>query len=341
MTTTLGRRPLILSMLGLAASVCLLVAAASGPVAVPLGDVLASLGRLLTGSSSAEGVDALVSAVRVPRVLMALVVGAGLGVAGAAMQAVFRNPLAEPGITGVSSGAATVAVILIVTGGASSSSWLLPVGAFAGALLAVLVVQAVGLGAGGNSTASLLLVGIALNAFLGAIISAVVANAVNAEDARSAMFWLNGDLTGRTLDDLRLAILPLVLGVAVILFHARDLNLLALGDATAQTSGMNVRRVKHVVLAAAALATAAGVAVTGVISFVGLVVPHLVRLLWGGDHRILLPASALLGGIFLLGADTAARLVLQPVALQTGTVTALLGAPFLLVLVVRVRRRSA
>lgn len=341
MTTTEARRPLILSMLGLAACVCLLVAVASGPVAVPLGDALASLGRLLTGASRVEGVDALISAVRVPRVLVALVVGAGLGVAGAAMQAVFRNPLAEPGITGVSSGAATVAVILIVTGGASSSSWLLPVGAFAGALLAVLVVQAVGLGAGGNSTASLLLVGIALNAFLGAIISAVVANAVNAEDARSAMFWLNGDLTGLTLDDLRLAILPLVLGVAVILFHARDLNLLALGDATAQTSGMNVRRVKHVVLAAAALATAAGVAVTGVISFVGLVVPHLVRLLWGGDHRLLLPASALLGGIFLLGADTAARLVLQPVALQTGTVTALLGAPFLLVLVLRARRRSA
>lgn len=334
-------RPITLAVLLALLAAAFVVAVSTGPMNLSWDETFASFARLLTSRAEAAGTDPLIAAVRLPRVLIALLVGAGLGVAGAAMQAVFRNPLAEPGITGVSSGAATVAALMIVSGAAAQLPWLLPVGAFVGALAAVFIVQAVGLGSRGTSTASLLLVGIALNAFLGAVISASIANAVNAEDARSAMFWLNGDLTGRTMADVRLAVLPLLLGVAVILFHARDLNLLALGDATAQTSGMDVRRVKHVVLAAAALATSAGVAVTGVISFVGLVVPHLIRLIWGSDHRFLLPASALAGAVFLIVADTAARMLFSPVVLQTGTVTALVGAPCLLFLVLRGVRRQA
>ena len=321
--------------LGVLAAVLLatsFVAVAVGPVTVSLPEVLGALGRLLPGGSGPEGADLLVTEVRLPRVLTAALVGGSLSIAGAAMQAVFRNPLAEPGITGVSSGAATVAVLCIVTGVANS--WVLPLGAFVGALVATFVVQAIGFRRGG-SPATLLLVGMSMNAFLGAVISAVIANATNAEDARSAMFWLNGDLTGRTMSDVGVAIVPLFVGAAGVLFFARELNMFALGETTAQSSGVEVRRVSQLVLAAAALTTAAGVAITGIIAFVGLVVPHLVRLMFRSDHTFLLPASFFLGGTFLVVADTCARMIFNPVVLQTGTVTALVGAPFLLYLVMR------
>jgi iron complex transport system permease protein len=199
-------------------------------------------------------------------------------------------------------------------------------------------VQLAGLGRRSGSAATLLLVGIALNAFCGAIISAVIANAPDGDAARSAVFWLNGDLSGRTMSDVALAAGPVLLGAAVIVACCRQLDMLDLGEDLARAGGVEVRRVTHLVLAAAALTTAAAVSITGIISFVGLVVPHLVRLLTGPRHTILLPASFLLGGVFLTVADTAARMLFNPVVLQTGTITALIGAPFLLVLVLRRRR---
>lgn len=301
-----------------------------------MGDVLHAIGGLLTGADGSAA-DALITKIRLPRVLMSMLVGGALSVAGAAMQAVFRNPLAEPGITGVGAGAATVAVAMIVTGIGSSQSWAMPLGAFVGALAATAIVQAVGLRSASNST--LLLVGIALNSFLGAVIAGMIANAPDSEDARSAMFWLNGDLTGRTMADVGLTVVPLVVGVVGVLVFARELNMLSLGEATAQSAGVAVRRVSHLVLAFAALATAAAVASTGVIAFVGLVVPHLIRLARGADHRFLLPAAFLLGGTFLTVADLAARMLFDPVVLQTGTITSLIGAPFLLALVLRKAHR--
>lgn len=305
-----------------------------GPIAIPIPEVVAAFGRMVARAEP-TGMDSLITTIRLPRVLVALLVGGTLAIAGAAMQAVFRNPLAEPGITGVSAGAATVAVVMIVTGAVAWAPWLLPVGAFVGALVTTLVVHLIGFAHRSHSPATLLLVGMALNAFLGAVIAAVIANAVNAEDARSAMFWLNGDLTGRTMADVATAIIPMVVGAGVVVVYARELNMLSLGEAAAQTSGVNVSRVSQLVLVAAALTTAAGVAITGIIAFVGLVVPHLVRLLIRSDHTVVLPASFLLGGIFLTVADTAARMIFNPVVLQTGTITALIGAPFLLFLVIR------
>ncbi|WP_454301779.1 FecCD family ABC transporter permease [Salana multivorans] len=320
----------LLAVAGLAATMI-------GPVNVPVARVVGALGRLLTSAQESPQ-DALVTQIRLPRVLLAMLVGGALSVAGAGMQAVFGNPLAEPGITGVSAGAAVVAVALIVTGLVGATSWLLLVGAFVGAILATAVVQAVGYGRAGTSTASLLLVGMALNAFLGAVTSGLIANADDAEDSRSAMFWLNGDLTGSTMADVGMVAVPILVGVAGVMYFGRELNMLALGEATAQSAGVNVRLVSNLVLGFAALAAASSVAATGIIAFVGLVVPHLVRLLFGVDHTFLLPACFLLGGIFLTAADTAARMIFNPIVLQTGTLTALVGAPFLLYLVLR--RRS-
>lgn len=318
--------------------VAMVFAVAIGPILTPPGEVAAALGRALTGAS-APASDALITHIRLPRVLMAALVGGALAVAGAAMQAVFRNPLAEPGITGVGTGAATVAVIVIVSGAFLAHPILLPLGAFLGALAATALVQVAGARGPRASTATILLVGVAMNSFLGAIIAAAIANAPDAENARSAIFWLNGDLAGRTMSDVALVLAPVVIGALGVGLHARELNMLSLGASTAQSAGVAVRHVSHTVLAFAALATAGAVATTGVISFVGLVVPHLIRLVRGENYRMLIPSSFIVGAIFLIVADTAARMVFNPVVLQTGVVTALVGAPMLLFLVLRQDRR--
>lgn len=320
------------------------VLAAVALMAVSIGPVDSSLPRaadaLFASVAGRQQEDAalLVTGIRLPRVLTSVLVGGALAIAGAAMQTVFHNPLAEPGITGVSSGAAVVAVVLLVTGVSAAAPWSLPVGAFIGALTVSTVVQLAGLGRASGSTSTLLLIGIGLNAFCGAVISAVIANAPDGDAARSAVFWLNGDLTGRTMADVSLAVAPILVGAAVVVACCRSLDMLDLGDEPARAAGVEVRRTSHLVLAAAALTTAAAVSITGIISFVGLVVPHLVRTVTGPRHTILLPASFLVGGVFLTVADTAARMLFTPVVLQTGTITALIGAPFLLFLVLRRRR---
>ena len=302
------------------------------PLINTLSDDLPALNHLLPEISPAT--QSLVWSIRLPRVLLAGLVGASLAVAGATMQAVFRNPLAEPGVTGVSSGAAVVAVILIVTGVAAKAPWVLSAGAFIGALLAVIFVQIVA-GLNGGSGATLLLVGIALNAFLGAVIAATIANAPHSDDAQQAMFWLNGDLTAANWQDIALAVGPITVGTVILMMLSPELNLLLLGEEQAAATGMRTVWIRQLLLALAALVTAAGVAVTGVISFVGLVVPHLIRLAIGPDHRSLLPISMCLGAVFLILADLVARSLFSPVALQTGTVTAFLGAPALLALILR------
>ena len=302
------------------------------PLIKTLSDDLPALNHLLPEISPAT--QSLVWSIRLPRVLLAGLVGASLAVAGATMQAVFRNPLAEPGVTGVSSGAAVVAVILIVTGVAAKAPWVLSAGAFIGALLAVIFVQIVA-GLNGGSGATLLLVGIALNAFLGAVIAATIANAPHSDDAQQAMFWLNGDLTAANWQDIALAVGPITVGTVILMMLIPELNLLLLGEEQAAATGMRTVWIRQLLLALAALVTAAGVAVTGVISFVGLVVPHLIRLAIGPDHRSLLPISMCLGAVFLILADLVARSLFSPVALQTGTVTAFLGAPALLALILR------
>lgn len=319
--------------------VAIVVACSIGPVAVPfpttVSAILGPIAEWLGLPAADPAHAALVDGVRLPRVLLAAVTGAALACAGVVMQAVFRNPLAEPGITGVSSGAAATAVLLIVTGAAAAAPWVLPAGAFVGALLAVALVQAVAGVTRPGSAATLLLVGVALNALLGAIISAAIANAPDESDVQQAIFWLNGDLTAATWGDAAVAAGPVLVGVAILVCFARELDLMVLSEESAAATGVATTAVRQVVLALAALVTAATVAVTGVISFVGLVVPHLVRLVLGPQHRRLLPVSVAVGAVFLVLADLLARVVFSPVVLQTGVVTAIVGAPVLLMLVTR------
>ncbi|HLS73273.1 MAG TPA: iron ABC transporter permease [Actinomycetaceae bacterium] len=293
-------------------------------------DPLEAIGAVL---APADGqVATVVWSIRLPRIVVAMLVGGALAGVGVVMQAVFRNPLADPGVTGVSSGAAVGAVAGITIGLGGSLQWGVPLAAFAGSLVVALILQAVLQATKGASTYTLILVGVSINAFAGALISILVANAHDDALARGAVFWLAGDLELRTWSHAAMAVVPVLLGLAILLTRVRALDALLLGDDVAATSGYDVHRTRLVLLLIASLVTGAAVAVSGVISFVGLVVPHAVRLVIGAKHALLLPISVVCGALFLVLADTAARAGSTTVVIQTGAVCAVVGAPVFLAL---------
>ena len=321
------------------------VSAAVGPVWIPPGDVakvllnavvvpttvdLSGPVGLTTRPLFAFPVERLhaqiVLRVRLPRILLAAIVGFSLAAAGTIMQGIFRNPMADPSIIGVSSGAAVGAVGFIVLPLA------VPFGlrgaAFAGALVAAFGVYLIATRNGRTPVATLLLAGVAVQTFLGAVVSFLLLNA--GESIRRALFWLMGHLKGATWPEVWTTLPLVALPFLALLGYARDLNVMLLGEEDASSLGIDVERTKRILLALASLATAAGVAVAGIIGFVGLIVPHVMRLLVGPDHRVLLPASALAGASFLVATDTLARSGATEV--PVGIVTAALGAPFFLYL---------
>lgn len=273
-----------------------------------------------------ESRQIIVTQIRLPRIVLAAIVGFALSLAGAVMQGFFRNPMADPSIIGVSSGAAVGAVAVLVF--SVSVPFGLQLIAFLTALLTALVVYLIATKNGRTPVATLLLAGVAVQAFLGAVISYALLQA--GESINTVLNWLMGNLSGATWGDVWLTLVVSLLSFFVLAFFARDLNVLLLGETQAQTLGIDVEWTKRVLLAVSSLLTAAAVAVTGVIGFVGLIVPHMLRLLVGPDHRILLPTSALGGAVFLVLTDTLARS--GPAQLPVGIVTAVCGAPFFLYL---------
>ena len=266
--------------------------------------------------------------VRLPRIVLAAFVGVALASAGTVMQGFFRNPMADPSIIGVSSGAAVGAVATIVLPFAFPFGLELQGAAFLAAMLTAFGVYLIATQGGQTPTATLLLAGVAVQTFLGAIISLLLLH--SGQSLRRVVYWLMGHLGGTTWAEvwvIAIALPPLFL---VLLFYARDLNVLLLGEEEAHGLGIEVERTKRILLAVSSVVTAAAVAVTGVIGFVGLIVPHGMRLLVGPDHRILLPTSALAGASFLVATDTLARS--GPAEIPVGIVTAALGAPFFLYL---------
>ena len=284
--------------------------------------------------------EAVVWVIRVPRMIMAALVGAGLGVSGAALQGLFRNPLADPGLIGVSSGAAFAVALSIVLGITAWGAFVQPLAAFAGGLTLTFLIYAFARRGGRQQMATMLLVGIAVNAMLGAAISFILSFSDDAE-LRDIVFWTLGSLAG-SIWNYVLAAAPLILvSVVFLVRQAGALNLLSLGDSEARHLGLRVQRSQLLIVAAAAMATGAGVAVAGVVGFVGLIAPHMVRLAVGPDHRRLMPASAMAGAILVLGADLAARTIAQPAELPLGVLTALIGTPVFLFLIDRARRSLA
>ncbi len=331
-------------LVGLAAILALvgMVSLGIGAVPLPAGSIARVIGEAV-GLAPAEvdgAVRTIILDIRLPRIVLAAVVGLGLAASGTVFQGLFRNPMADPYIIGVSAGAALGATVAIVFGLTFSAFGLSAVTllAFAGALSVTLVVYRLGWYRGDVVVEQLLLAGIAIGAFLAAVISAL--QLVGGESVQQVLFWLMGGFSGRSWDHVGLAAPYIVCGYAVAWILARNLNLLVLGDETARSLGVATGRVRMGLTAAASLMAAAAVATAGLIGFVGLVVPHLMRLVTGPDHRRLLPAAALAGAITLLLADTLARTIAAPMEIPVGIVTAALGAPFFLYLLRKHRRRT-
>lgn len=278
--------------------------------------------------------ESVLLTIRLPRILLGILIGSGTAVSGAAMQGLFRNPLSDPSLIGVSSGAAVAAAILIVLVTPAGFTGILglfalPLTAFMGGLLATLAVYRLAKVADHTAVATMLLAGIAVNALAGAIIGLLTFVATDAQ-LRTLTFWSLGSLGAATWSSV-FASTPFILAAIILLPRlATALNAFLLGEAEAGHLGVNVERVKRSIVILCALAVGASVAVSGIIGFVGLVVPHLLRLIIGPDHRYLLPGSALLGAVFLLGSDLIARTIAAPAELPIGIVTSVLGAPFFL-----------
>lgn len=302
-----------------------------GPAAIGLSD---SLGALFRGEG--EAVTLVMREVRLPRAILGLFVGGALGLSGAMMQGMLRNPLAEPGLIGTSASAALGAVIAIQTGLAAAFTLALPLAALAGAMVSVALILA--LAGPRGTTLVLILAGIGISAMAGALTSLVLNLSPNPFAASEIMFWIMGSLADRSMVHVTLALPFMVLGIALALPVARGLDALTLGEDAAASMGVRVGRLRVLLVVSAAALVGAATAVAGAISFVGLVVPHLLRRAVGARPALLLPASALGGSAMVLAADIAVRLIAPDRDLKLGVLTALVGAPFFLHLILRSRK---
>jgi iron complex transport system permease protein len=326
-------RTRLLSVLG-ALTILLIVCAIGGLL---FGTAHVSLVRAWSETGSAD--HAILFGARVPRVLMGMIVGATLAAVGAALQALVRNPLAEGGILGISGGGALGAILALVfaakIGGGEATA---PVCAFVAALISTVAVYRLAMVDGQLEPFTLLLVGVIFNAFWGAAIM-LVNSAVNFYFAHSILFWLMGSLEAPTYGEVAMIAILGLAGFLVIMYHARDMNLLSLGDESAAELGVNVDRLRRIIFIATSIMIGAAVSVSGIISFVGLIVPHTLRLAFGPDHRLLLPASLIGGAAFMVAADLLARVAIAPSEIPVGAITALCGGPFFIYMLRREGRR--
>lgn len=324
----------------------MLAAMQFGPASVTVDSALRTIGSKLPLIGKAIDMDGIsiyhqniVWKLRVPRVLLAAIAGAALSASGAVYQAVFRNPMADPYVLGISSGAALGAALAIVFGVGASVLGLSTITftAFIGAVISGLVVWGVAGGGRKSTPMTLLLSGIALNFLLSAMLSMLMV--FHREKVEKIIFWTMGSFSAASWTHVLILLIPVIVGVLAFRFFARDLNLMLMGEDTARGLGVHVQRVRFGLLIVSSLVTAAVVSVSGVIGFVGLIVPHAIRLISGPDHRTLIPLSAIGGGIFLVLADTLARTAAAPAEIPIGAVTALTGAPYFLFLLQRKQGR--
>jgi len=330
-------------VLAVALVVIAVIAAGVGQLRIPPAEVLGSLAHRLNLDigrmpSHPQGDNALWT-IRFPRVVMALLVGAALATAGALMQGVFGNPLAEPGVVGVSAGAALAASTVIVFGFTFLGSWTIAVFAFVGGLVTTGVVYLLSREKGRTETVTLVLTGVAVNAFCGAGL-AFLTFLGDTQAREQIVFWQLGSLNGTRWVQVGVVAPMAFIGICGALFIARRLDLLALGDRTARHLGTDVERLRIISVVLVAIMTAGAVAFCGIIAFVGLVVPHVIRMITGPGHRVLIPASALGGAVLLLGADLVARTAVDYADLPIGMLTALVGGPFFFWLLRRARRSA-
>lgn len=332
---------LTLISLGVLLLIISLLSLTLGALPIDVKDVVLSL----LGQQEDFQTALVINEIRLPRLLLGIVVGAGLAIGGAAMQGLFRNPLADPGLVGVSSGAALAAIIVIVLGGNYLSQWVvfwgyfaLPLAAFAGGGLVTWLIYQIATKDGRTDVGLMLLTGIAINAIAGAVTGLLVYFATD-EELRTLTFWSMGSIASASWKDIVISTIPILIAVILLPIFARSLNAFLMGESVSEHMGFNVKQMKFMVVTLTALAVGAAVSVSGVIGFVGLVAPHLVRLLLGPDHRWVLPGSAILGAILVVFSDMLARTVLSPAELPIGIIMSAIGGPFFLWLLIQRRSR--
>lgn len=275
--------------------------------------------------------ETIILNVRLPRIILATLTGMALATVGTAFQGLLKNPMADPYIIGVSSGAALGAATAIVSGiSISLGYFMVPLAAFLGALFSILIVYNIARVGNKVPVYNLLLSGVALSSFLSALTSLLMI--LHSNETTQILYWMLGSFNGKTWEHVRIALPLISFGVIGLYFFSRELNLLLFGETTAQNLGINVEKTKKIILILGSFTVASAVAVSGTIGFVGLIIPHSMRLVVGSDHKILLPASSLAGGIFMVFADTIARTVLSPGEIPVGIITALFGGPFFIYL---------
>lgn len=338
-----SRRRYLLPGLLVLLALTMLAATAIGAVSVPLRDtlriILAHCGWKTAGTFT-KAQDSIIFFVRLPRVVAAALVGMALAVSGAAMQGMFRNPMADPGILGVSSGAGLGAVLAVTFGLTSQSLYYLPIFSATGALFAAVIIFLLSSRGGRIPVLTLILSGIAVSTFIGAITSLMLTKMMSDHQINQYLFWSIGSLSARRWEHINLVLLPIGIGVVLLLSFARELNVLMLGEEEAQSVGLSPFRTRTALLVLASVVTAMAVCISGHISFVGLIVPHIMRIIIGPDHRLLLPVSVVAGAIFLVGCDLVARIVVAPAEIGVGIITSLLGAPYFLYLLNRARKEG-
>lgn len=317
-------------VLGVALLLVMIGSLCFGTIRLDLGEIFRALVWGFSGKGEATIHDTIILSIRLPRVLLAALVGGALSVAGSIFQALLRNPLADPYILGVSSGSAVGAVLAMMLGlGAMSIA--LPLASFVGAIGTVILVFNVGRMGRRVHTNTLLLAGVIINAFFGAVLMFLISISRH-EALHSIVFWLMGDFSFADFRGVTLVFPYILLGISLAYFLARRLNLLVAGEDEAIQLGVDVDRVKKSAYVLGSLITAAAVSVCGLIGFVGLMIPHMIRLVFGPDHRLLIPASCLWGAAFLVICDTLARTILAPMELPVGVITSACGAPFFIYL---------
>ena len=325
------RRPFLLVLL-IASIVVFVVSLSMGPSWIPPVRVVELLVGVFGSQRSSESIALILFEIRLPRVLAGAIVGAALSTAGVAFQGIFRNSMADPYVIGVSSGAAVGAAFAIVIGTGFGIPVLgdIPLLAFLGALLTIFAVYNVARAGPRVPVTTLLLSGIAFSIFLSAIVALLEVFA--GWELHTLVFWLMGGFSYVELKDVWAIGIPVSASILVIYVYARDLNILQLGEEEARHLGVETEKTKRILIVAGSLATACAVSVSGIIGFVGLIIPHITRLIVGPDHRVLIPASMLSGAIFIMLCDTLARIALAPIDLPVGIVTALCGGPFFMYL---------
>ncbi|MCL2143152.1 MAG: iron ABC transporter permease [Methanomassiliicoccaceae archaeon] len=335
------RKAVVISASVLILFITILVAISIGNVSMSLGEVI---DVLFFGRTYVDGANGQINAhnvvfnLRLPRVLCAAFIGAALAIAGAAMQGLFRNPMASPSVIGISNGAAFGACVSMVLGfSLVSGAFAIPAMSFVFAFITLFLVYFMARTKLGVPVTMLLLSGIAIGAFFSGLVSLLQYIAPE-QQLGGVVFWLMGSIASCGWNELKIIILPIIIGSMILIILSRDLNLLSLGDDQAKNLGVNVERTRIMILCATALVVAGAVSVSGVIGFVGLIVPHIFRMLLGPDHRLLLPASLAGGAIFLVIIDTISRMIVTG-GLPVGIITALLGAPFFLY-ILRTRKKE-